>query len=132
MFWRCSRPRWTLCSLVKMKVGFLDTQNFATKACHAVIDGEEVDVVKSPIEIDENFNQVPSFKKSKKGTPKLVVNNEGRLVTVTPEDPYYDNYKDEMVWILENGEMLVEHTFEEIRERASIHNDTYQLMATIA
>ena len=108
-----------------------DTQAFATKACFAIIDGEERDIVKEPIEIDEHFNEVPSFKKSKQGIPKLVINSEGQLVTVTPKDPYYETYTDELVTVFENGELLVEYTFEEIRDRASIHNYTYQAMVTL-
>lgn len=100
-----------------------DTQKFATKACYAVVDGEERNVVKSPIEIDEDFNEVASFKKSKQGIPKLVKAEDGSYFTVTSIDPDFDKYEDELVWVFENGEILVDETFEELRERASIHEN---------
>jgi nicotinamide phosphoribosyltransferase len=42
-----------------------DTQNFATKACYAIVNGEERNIVKSPTEMDANGNITKSFKKSK-------------------------------------------------------------------
>ena len=99
-----------------------DTQNFATKACYAIIDGEERNVVKSPTEIDENFNQVKSFKKSKQGIPKLV-RNEGGYKTVTSVEEDFDNYQDELVEVFNNGVITKEWTFEEIRERAKVTSE---------
>ena len=94
-----------------------DTQNFATKACFAVVDGEERDLVKSPTEVDENGNLTPSFKKSKQGRLKLVKNEDGTYRTVTSRDADFDTVKDELVPVFENGKILVEYTFEEIRAR---------------
>ena len=94
-----------------------DTQNFATKACFAVVDGEERDLVKSPTEVDENGELKPSFKKSKQGRLKLVKNEDGTYRTVTSRDAEFDSVHDELVPVFENGTILVEYTFEEIRAR---------------
>jgi nicotinamide phosphoribosyltransferase len=94
-----------------------DTQNFATKACFAVVDGQERDLVKSPTELDENNELKPSFKKSKQGRLKLVKNEDGTYRTVTSRDADFDSVHDELILVFENGKILVEYTFEEIRER---------------
>ena len=94
-----------------------DTQNFATKACFAVVDGVERDLVKSPTEVDENGDLKPSFKKSKQGRLKLVKNEDGTYRTVTSRDADFDSVHDELVPVFQDGEILVEYTFEEIRER---------------
>jgi nicotinamide phosphoribosyltransferase len=104
-----------------------DTQNFATKACYAIIDGEERNVVKSPTEIDENFNQVKSFKKSKRGIPKLV-RTEGGYKTVTSVEEDFDKYQDELVEVFNNGVITKEWTFEEIRERAKVTKEKKELL----
>jgi len=104
-----------------------DTQNFATKACYAIIDGEERNVVKSPTEIDENFNQVKSFKKSKRGIPKLV-RTEGGYKTVTSVEEDFDKYQDELVEVFNNGVITKEWTFEEIRERAKVTKEKKKLL----
>jgi len=98
-----------------------DTQNFATKACFAVVDGKERNIAKSPIEIDENFEQVESFKKSKSGELKLVKAEDGTFFTLTSHDKGYEEAKDELVPVFEDGVILKEYSFEEIRENASIH-----------
>ena len=97
-----------------------DTQNFATKCCYCVVNGEERNVAKSPTEIDENFNEVESFKKSKAGRLKLVL-VDGKYTTLTSNDKGYDEAKDELVPVFENGVILKEYSFEEVRENASIH-----------
>lgn len=104
-----------------------DTQNFATKACYAVVGDEERNVVKSPTEIDENFNQVKSFKKSKRGIPKLVRINRNEFETVTSIQEGFDSYQDEMVEVFNNGVITKEWTFDEIRERAKIQTEKEEL-----
>jgi len=89
-----------------------DTQKFALKCSYAEIDGREVEVKKSPTEMDKNGNITPSFKKSKGGRLKLI-NNDG-YKTVKEEESDLPN---ELVTVFENGEMVNEWTFEEIRER---------------
>jgi nicotinamide phosphoribosyltransferase len=97
-----------------------DTQNFATKACYAIVDGEEKNVVKSPTEMDADGNITKSFKKSKQGKLKLVKNDDGTYRTVTSMEADYDSVTDELVEVFRMGDILVDYTFEEIRERAKI------------
>lgn len=96
-----------------------DTNNFATKCCFAVLDGKEVDVTKSPTEMDEFGNITKSFKKSKKGKLKLVKTETG-YITLTSSDQGFAEAKDELVEVFRNGEILKDWTFEEIRERAKL------------
>jgi len=91
-----------------------DTQNFAIKASWTMIGDKELDVVKSPLEIDDNGERVKSFKSSKKGRLKLI-NLGGKLTTVRIEE--YPQVIDEMVTVFENGEIINEWTFEECRNR---------------
>ena len=97
-----------------------DTQNFATKACYAIVNGEEHNVVKSPTEMDADGNITKSFKKSKQGRLKLVKNDDGTYRTVTSMEADFDTVKDEMVEVFRMGEILVEYTFDEIRSRARV------------
>lgn len=98
-----------------------DTQNFATKACYAVINGVEHEVIKSPTEMDANGNIVKSFKKSKSGRLKLV-KTEDSFRTVTSKDADFNEVEDVLVPVFENGVILKEYTFEEVRENAKIHD----------
>lgn len=97
-----------------------DTQNFATKACFAVLDGEEVEVVKSPTEMDANGNITRSFKKSKKGLLKLVKNEDGTFRTITSSEPDFNSVTDELVEVFRMGKIVKEWTFEEVREKAKL------------
>ena len=96
-----------------------DTQNFATKASSAIINGKEHDVVKSPTEIDEHGNFIKSFKKSKSGRLKLVKTKDG-YTTITSKEAGFEDAIDELIPVFENGVILKEHTFEEVRERATV------------
>lgn len=97
-----------------------DTNNFATKACFAILDGEEKNVVKSPTEMDVDGNITKSFKKSKQGKLKLVKNDDGTYRTVTSMDADFNDVKDELVEVFRMGDILVDHKFEDIRERAIV------------
>lgn len=98
-----------------------DTNNFATKACFAIVDGKESNIVKSPTEMDADGNIVKSFKKSKQGLLKLVKNKDGVTYrTVTSMEPDFEYVKDELVEVFNFGTITKEWTFEEIRERAKI------------
>jgi nicotinamide phosphoribosyltransferase len=105
-----------------------DTQKFAIKCSSIVINGEEVDVQKNPIEINEFGERVQSFKKSKAGRMKLVhkgvtdYNNSDEYETVTKCSDFSD---DIMVDIFENGKILKEWTFQEVRERAEIEFEEF-------
>lgn len=100
-----------------------DTNNFATKACYAILDGEERNVVKSPTEMDANGNITKSFKKSKQGKLKLVKNDDGTYRTVTSMDVDFNDVKDELVEVFRMGEILVDYKFEDIRERAKVKSN---------
>lgn len=97
-----------------------DTQNFATKACYAIVNGEEKNIIKSPTEMDANGNITKSFKKSKQGLLKLVKNDDGTFRTVTSMDAEFNDVTDELVEVFRNGEITKEWTFEEVRERAKV------------
>jgi nicotinamide phosphoribosyltransferase len=105
-----------------------DTQNFATKACFAVVDGEQRDLVKSPTEMDADGNLKPSFKKSKSGRLKLVENEDGTFRTVSSLDAEYNDVQDILITVFENGELLTETPFEDIRKRAKITNLNLELV----
>ena len=96
-----------------------DTNNFATKACFAIVDGKEVNVQKNPTEMDELGQLNRSFKKSKSGRLKLV-KTENVFITLTSNDEGFDDAKDELVEVFRMGEITKEWDFEEIRERAKI------------
>lgn len=96
-----------------------DTNNFAIKVCYAIVDGEEVDVQKSPTELDKDGNYQKSSKKSKKGLMKLVKTETG-FTTLISEDEGYDEAKDELVEVFRMGVLTKRYTFDEIRERAKI------------
>lgn len=100
-----------------------DTNNFATKACFAILDGEEKNVVKSPTEMDADGNITKSFKKSKQGKLKLVKNEDGSYRTVTSMDADFNDVKDELVEVFRMGEILVDYKFEDIRERAKVKSN---------
>ncbi len=94
-----------------------DTQKFALKCSYAEINGESVNVQKSPTEMDANGNITGSFKKSKGGRLKLV-NLNGEYQTVKENElPEINN---ELVTVFENGEMVKEYNFEEIRQNAVV------------
>ena len=106
-----------------------DTQNFATKACFAVVNGEHRDLVKSPTEVDENGDLKPSFKKSKQGRLKLVKHyTNGKYYTVTSLEDTYVESRDELRTVFENGKLLTETPFEDIRYRARIITLNKQLV----
>lgn len=105
-----------------------DTQNFATKACSAIVDGLEKEIVKAPTEMDADGNLHKSFKTSKKGKMKLVRNEDGKTFrTVLQGDPDYESAIDELVEVYRMGVILVEHKFEDIRERALLDIEALEL-----
>jgi nicotinamide phosphoribosyltransferase len=96
-----------------------DTLNFAFKAAFVVVNGVEREVAKSPTEIDANGEMQKSFKKSKSGRMKLVKTDTG-YITLTSKDAGFAEAKDELVLVFENGTILVEYSYEEIREKVEI------------
>lgn len=104
-----------------------DTQKFAFKACRVIVNGIERDVVKHPTEMQADGTITESFKKSKSGNMKLAYCFEnspdgGKLVltTITSKEEHFDKYEDVMVPVFENGVILNEWTFDDVRERAGI------------
>ena len=94
-----------------------DTQKFAIKCSSIVINGDEVNVQKNPVEINSQGERVQSFKKSKTGKLKLVKDENGQFHTIQKADSFED---DLLLDVFENGNLLVDYTFEEIIERAQI------------
>lgn len=82
-----------------------DTQRFAFKCSSAVINGQPRDVYKQPV--------TDNGKRSKAGRLKLV--REGSSLTTVPES---DPREDLLQWVFRNGEILIDQTFADIRERA--------------
>jgi len=94
-----------------------DTEKFALKCSHAVINGKDVNVEKTPAEMDADGNISTSFKKSKAGRLKLVKIN-GIFKTVIQNDD--DGLTDHLQIVFENGELVNEITFEQAR--ANVNN----------
>ena len=99
-----------------------DTQKFAIKCSSIVVNGEEVDVQKNPIEINEKGERVQSFKKSKSGQLKLVhtfdpYNNSDEYETVQHCKDFSNDF---LVKVFEDGELLVDYNFQEVRDRAVV------------
>lgn len=95
-----------------------DTQKFALKCSFAEINGNMVNVKKQPVEMNENGEIVKSFKTSKAGKLKLVKIG-GRYQTT---DMHSNHYDDELHTVFENGTIVKQCTFEQVRERAQIKN----------
>jgi nicotinamide phosphoribosyltransferase len=85
-----------------------DTQKFAIKASSIVINGSVRDVWKSPV--------TDNGKRSKAGRLKLMYNNDGVLETYSSNVPGQDMLE----WVFENGKVLVNHDFKDIRTRANL------------
>lgn len=87
-----------------------DTQRFAFKSCAQCRNGVWVDVYKDPID---------SSKASKRGILKLIKDANGKYDTVRAQD-LNDNEGNLLVPVFENGELLVDWTFDQIRENAKL------------
>lgn len=83
-----------------------DTLKFAFKCSHATIDGKSVDVFKQP--------KTAAWKSSKKGRLKLVCDDTGYKTVSEYEYPGDDILE----IVFENGEVVKEYTFKEVRENA--------------
>lgn len=98
-----------------------DTQKFAFK-CSAIQVGDEWrDVYKAPSELDENGNKKASFKKSKTGRFSVERTERGiETVQLPLNTGYYFSSTGLLNTVFENGNIVKEHTLEEIRRRANI------------
>ena len=101
-----------------------DTQKFAFKCCSININGEDRDVQKHPLEVDKYGNIVKSFKTSKKGHLKLVQTDNG----YTTIQDATDEVGDVLETVFENGVILKEYSFQELRERAEIEFEIEELV----
>jgi nicotinamide phosphoribosyltransferase len=95
-----------------------DTQKFALKCSYAEINGNWVNVKKQPVELNENGQMVESFKTSKAGRLKLVKVADRYQTT----DVYSNNYDDELQPVFENGTIIKQYSFEQVRKRAQTEN----------
>lgn len=86
-----------------------DTQKCAFKCSYALINGKEVNVYKQPV--------TDPGKKSKKGRLTLEY-SDGQYKTV--EEGKGDPKKDVFVTVFENGKLLRDYTFDEVRANAEI------------
>lgn len=95
-----------------------DTQRYALKCSYAVVNGKEVNVEKSPTEMDAQGNITESFKKSKSGRLKLIrVNDKFQTVNQDAND-----LPDELITVFENGNLLNEISFEQARTNLNLIN----------
>lgn len=83
-----------------------DTQKFAFKCSSATVNDQERDVFKQPV--------TDGGKKSKAGRLKLV-SQDGILTTVPATDPRPDHLQ----FVFRNGELLVDQTLADIRQRVA-------------
>lgn len=90
-----------------------DTQKYALKCSYAMVNNQEVDVWKAPLEIDAEGNLMESFKKSKAG--KLVlIKRHGQLETHR-RDALVEG-DDLLETVFENGHLVKTWSFEEISD----------------
>ena len=93
-----------------------DTQNCAFKCSYAIIDGKEQAVFKDPI-------HSASGKKSKAGRMTVNIRN-GTIVTLCGDKR--DETDNLLETIFENGELVRDFTWQEIKDNAAITMDTYK------
>lgn len=94
-----------------------DTQEYALKCAYAQVNGKTINVQKNPIELDANGNTRTSFKKSKSGKQKLVLEN-GRYKSIPLHEA--PELEDRLITVFENGEIKNVYSFEQIRKNAAI------------
>lgn len=86
-----------------------DTQRNAFKCSAQLRDGNWVDIFKKPLD---------SSKRSKKGRFKLLKNENNEFTTV----PIDADGEDQLRTVFKDGELLIDESFEEIRNRAQSYN----------
>lgn len=88
-----------------------DTDRWAVKVCHVEIDGKSVDVSKTP--------KSDMTKASKKGKLKLHQTSKSNFLTLESSNtPGFEGYTDVLETVYENGKLMRDQTFTEIREIA--------------
>lgn len=104
-----------------------DSLGFALKATYGVIDGVETQMFKDPITDRANGN---NFKKSQKGLCHVFVGEDGRLAytdewteeTLKAEEER-TGQKNLLIPVFENGELLIDYSLDDIRNR--LHNNEF-------
>lgn len=91
-----------------------DTNKYAFKCSWASIGGEGRDVQKSPVELLGNGELQESFKKSKPGKLKLIL--DGTVYKTVRLEEFPDK-EDQLSTVYENGNVKLDNTFEEAREK---------------
>lgn len=94
-----------------------DTQEFALKCSYAQVNGQHIDVQKSPVELDAQGNLRTSSKKSKAGKLKLVLDN-GQFATLRENER--PELEDQLITVFENGHLTGSITFDEVRHNAKL------------
>jgi nicotinamide phosphoribosyltransferase len=87
-----------------------DTWKFAFKCCAAIIDGKQVDVWKDPV--------TDTGKRSKRGFLQTYYNTETgeyRTLNQNQEDEVFECEVPLMETVFENGDLVKEYTFDEVR-----------------
>jgi nicotinamide phosphoribosyltransferase len=102
-----------------------DTHKFALKCCAARINGKWVDVYKDPSVYDEDWNKLDeaSFKASKRGRLELMYNqttDEYKTVRLEECEAMGTDWEIALETVLEDGYMVRDVTFEEVRKNAGI------------
>ncbi|SEK73857.1 nicotinamide phosphoribosyltransferase [Chitinophaga rupis] len=92
-----------------------DTQEFALKCSYAMVNGKDIDVQKNPVELNAEGQLRTSFKHSKAGRLKLV-KEKGEYRTVTLQEA--SDLADQLETVFENGHIIKEYSFADIRARA--------------
>jgi len=85
-----------------------DDQKFAMKCSAALVNGEWIDVFKDPI--------TDPGKQSKKGRVTLYKDTEGKFFS----DVMNKDFPDELITVFENGRLVKEYNFDEVRKNASV------------
>jgi len=88
-----------------------DDQKFAMKCSAAFVNGKWVDVFKDPI--------TDKGKQSKKGKLKLVKDID-HYITINSHDKMFEILHDEMEVVFENGVLLRDMSFDEVRKNANM------------
>lgn len=88
-----------------------DTQKFAIKASYGEIDGKGFPISKDPV--------TSSGKRSKGGKLKLHPTGTGTFSTFTSDTAMFSNYVDALETVFEDGKVLREQTFAQVRELAN-------------
>jgi nicotinamide phosphoribosyltransferase len=89
-----------------------DTCKFAFKCSAVQIDGGWQDVMKDPV--------TDPGKRSKAGRLALVCDKDNAYATMRQEDASVQGYEDLLIPVFRNGEVLIDQTLADIRERAAI------------